>query len=285
MSTKDKYYSIGQFAEMGNASIKQLRYLEEKGILKPKMRNRDNNYRYYTHDQLNQLVIIKTLRNLGVSFEDVVSILQSEDLEHFSGVMRKHLYEAEQAVKTAMRTYEQLSHYYMQLLTGSRISRENIPTANISLVRVPPCKVAYTRYHVQVTAWELFIDRFFELQRICEKKNLQVTGGMCAIFHDGYLRQFHGATNDLETLFPISVDVFPTQGIREYGGFDAVSAVHMGHYKDMEALYLGMQEWAAQNGHALSGCSVEKYIIGPDMALDPANYVTQLFIPLAGSRV
>ncbi len=47
---KKDLYRIGSFAKVSNVTAKQLRYLEEKDLLIPKMRKENNNYRYYSHD-------------------------------------------------------------------------------------------------------------------------------------------------------------------------------------------------------------------------------------------
>ena len=62
---KDKYYSIGRVSEICNIPIKTLRYYDKINVMVPSIRQENNNYRYYSHDQMVRHFIIKRLRYLG----------------------------------------------------------------------------------------------------------------------------------------------------------------------------------------------------------------------------
>ena len=47
----------------------------------PRHRQENNNYRYYSHDQMVRLFIIKRLRYLGFSLEEVRNILKENDIQ------------------------------------------------------------------------------------------------------------------------------------------------------------------------------------------------------------
>ncbi len=291
MKEQKKMYSIGQLAEMSNASVKQLRYLDEKGILVPKLRNKENNYRYYSPDQLNQLVIIKTLRDLGFSFEDVVEILASHDKEMFAASIQKQIEEAEAEIGEAMFRYQRLTAYYTQMLKG-RVLRQKVKlrqngsqTAPIEVVEVPRQMVLCARNKSHVTSRQLFIDRFFDLQRLMVQKRIASFASLMALFHDGYMNQFDKVTEDLETMVPISREFPLSRDVRSFGGFKGVAAMHQGHYSHMRKLYLQMEEWAKNNDIELMEQSLEIYYLGPDMTPAPEHYITQVIIPFAGSAL
>ena len=52
MFKKITYLTIGQIAELANTTVKSLRYYEKIGLLAPRYTNPENNYRYYTFDQV-----------------------------------------------------------------------------------------------------------------------------------------------------------------------------------------------------------------------------------------
>ncbi|MDL2253923.1 MerR family transcriptional regulator [Ruminococcaceae bacterium OttesenSCG-928-I18] len=290
MLEREKMYSIGQLAEMSNASVKQLRYLDEKGILVPKMRNKENNYRYYEHDQLNQLVIIKTLRDLGFSFEEVVHILEAKDNDQFIESLQRQMERADAEIKEGIFRYERLVAYYTQLLKSQGMNQvvelqqkeENIPSV-IKIVEVPKQTVICARHRASATSRQLFIDRYFELQKFCTEKRIATFSSMMAYFHDGYMKQFDDVAEDLETMVPIHQEYPLSKDVRSFGGFKGVMAIHKGHYKNMKGLYLQMEAWARGQGLELMDSSLEIYHLGPDMAPDSDSYITQLVIPLRDS--
>lgn len=65
-----------------------IRFYEKKGLLHPS-RNTDNNYREYTKADVETLKLIKILRRLDVSIEDIRKILEKE--EKMDVVIRQHL--------------------------------------------------------------------------------------------------------------------------------------------------------------------------------------------------
>ncbi len=69
---------ISRFSFITRLSPKALRYYDQKGLLVPEAKDPMTGYRYYTADQLDRGVRIKTLCNLGFSLEDIASFLEAE---------------------------------------------------------------------------------------------------------------------------------------------------------------------------------------------------------------
>ncbi len=65
-----KYYSIGQFSKITNVPITKLRYYDSLGLLKPIL-VKENNYRYYTYNQIQQLEWIKLLKETGFNLAEI----------------------------------------------------------------------------------------------------------------------------------------------------------------------------------------------------------------------
>ncbi|MFT9493517.1 MerR family transcriptional regulator [Anaerosolibacter sp.] len=82
----DKRYSISEVSEIFNITTNKIRFYEKKGILQPQ-RDRENNYRYYTKDDILKLQTILIYRMIGVPIEDLKDIMgnyQNENLlKHF----------------------------------------------------------------------------------------------------------------------------------------------------------------------------------------------------------
>ncbi|MDR9853444.1 MerR family transcriptional regulator [Paenibacillus sp. VCA1] len=66
--------NIGELAELTGASIRSLRYYEQKGLLAPL--RKDNGYREYTPFAVEQVRTIQLYLNLGLSTDEIAGILQ-----------------------------------------------------------------------------------------------------------------------------------------------------------------------------------------------------------------
>ncbi|WP_419960595.1 MerR family transcriptional regulator [Psychrobacillus sp. BM2] len=72
---KIHYLTIGEVAKLSNISVQTLRYYDQIDLFKPMEINPSNQYRYYQNTQLYYLDIIKSLKYLGLSLEEVKSVL------------------------------------------------------------------------------------------------------------------------------------------------------------------------------------------------------------------
>ena len=71
-------YRIGNFSKMSKVTIKALRFYEKEGLLSPAYINKANGYRYYESRQLLEISKIISLRQIGLSIEEVKKILKHE---------------------------------------------------------------------------------------------------------------------------------------------------------------------------------------------------------------
>lgn len=114
---KNGYYTSGEFARKANVTLRTIRYYDKQGILKPsKVEN--NGYRYYTDSDFAKLQKILSLKYLGFSLEEIMTITindQDKDfirqsLELQLGLVRKkieHLNLIEQSLKDTAQKMEQ----------------------------------------------------------------------------------------------------------------------------------------------------------------------------------
>ena len=86
-----KYYSINEFSKILGVSAQTLRNWDKKGKLHPHHTS-SNGYRYYSHEQLNQVMNIKpNLDRLVIGYCRVSSNKQKDDLERQIENMKLYL--------------------------------------------------------------------------------------------------------------------------------------------------------------------------------------------------
>ncbi|WP_240780190.1 MerR family DNA-binding transcriptional regulator, partial [Nonomuraea zeae] len=66
---------IGQFAQLGRLSVKQLRHYDELGLLRPAYVDAETGYRYYRASQAREALSIGLLRSLDVPLPVVGQVL------------------------------------------------------------------------------------------------------------------------------------------------------------------------------------------------------------------
>ncbi|WP_411682879.1 MerR family transcriptional regulator [Clostridium thailandense] len=77
-----KYLSIGAFSKVSSIARKNLIYYDDIGILKPEF-VKENGYRYYSYDQLNEVNVIMTLKDLGIPLKEIKNYMENVSPENF----------------------------------------------------------------------------------------------------------------------------------------------------------------------------------------------------------
>lgn len=78
----DYRYKIGDISRITHIPVDTLRFYEEKGIISPK-RDLESKYRYYSVDDVNNLLDYVKYRKFEFSGQDAQSIVVQDSLEHF----------------------------------------------------------------------------------------------------------------------------------------------------------------------------------------------------------
>ena len=70
--------SIGEFSRICKVSTKTLRYYDEIGLIKPSKINPENNYRYYSIEQLETMLFINRLKRIIFLWKKLEQLLHQK---------------------------------------------------------------------------------------------------------------------------------------------------------------------------------------------------------------
>jgi DNA-binding transcriptional MerR regulator len=78
MPDRGQMLQIGEVAERVGLSLRSVRFYEESGLLTPAART-DGGFRLYTAEQVERLLLIKRMKPLGFSVEEMRELLSAYD--------------------------------------------------------------------------------------------------------------------------------------------------------------------------------------------------------------
>ncbi|MCM6773517.1 MerR family transcriptional regulator [Nocardia sp. CDC159] len=78
-TTEQRYLRIGAVAERTELSIKTIRHYDEVGLVTPSARS-SGGFRLYTSADIDRLLIIRSMKPLGYSLDQMRRLLESLDL-------------------------------------------------------------------------------------------------------------------------------------------------------------------------------------------------------------
>lgn len=289
-----KIYSVGQIAELCSISAKQLRYLDDKGIIVPATRDENNNYRYYSEKQIEEILLVKEMKQLGIPLNRISHLLDNRNVETLREELNLWLVNSREGINLAIAKYDKTLELVMRFINAkvflnAKASERKERDEAFHVEEVNSRALVATRYPGIYSATQSFIDRRAELYGIIEKCELETVGPNMAIFHNGYMNQFYAEPEkcliDLEVCMVIKKMNAQCSFCRTQNGFRAVTGVHVGHYRHMRATYASIEDWAKEHGISLNGESIEEYIIGATHTKNETNYITRIFLPLTGFTV
>lgn len=84
-------YTIGRFSRIGMVSPKTLRFYDEIGLLKPAFIDEWNSYRYYSEDQIADILFINEMRDFGFTLDEIRILLNGRNPAALEEAYRKRL--------------------------------------------------------------------------------------------------------------------------------------------------------------------------------------------------
>lgn len=292
MDNQGKLYTIGEVAKMTNLSKKMLMYYEEKGLVVPEMRNEKNNYRYYSEKQLEELLMIKMLRRVGLSIDNLSNIMNIRNISSLQSELEVKIKEQKECL---IKDVEKLSAYY-DIYKQMLDTRRDIPEAAVvveeadkmpldnglavQFQQTDPQTVLSISFNGRFNSRVIFMEKYAEINSKLEEYDLTAAGNLMVLFYDNYNASFSWDEGEVELCIPIKEKDSGCPFIRQMPGLLSIVSDLKGSYEGFEGLYDNMETWAKKHNLALSGSSIEEYIIDPTKTSNPGQYYSKVYLPL-----
>jgi len=159
---KGKLLSIGEISKLTGASIKSLRYYEEKGVLKPAYIDEYSNYRYYTFKQTYLVGLITLCIELDIPLKELSQYFHDEEFLDVASLIAH----GKEIAQTKLKTIKEGVRFIKEL-EQLIAKQEKYPTNEIYTRKFPKRyykAMPYTHDDTSVDSYEsalLFTDESF----------------------------------------------------------------------------------------------------------------------------
>lgn len=275
MENKDKYYQIGQASKICNIPIRTLHHYNDIGLLKPEKVDSNNGYRYYSHEQLMHIRVIKDFKVAGFSLKEIGKLLKRDDIDFNKEMLNMKCEEIEKRISELEILKKRLKIY----VEGMEHKENATSIENkIFIKEVSPIDVAYLKYK---GPWihEEFITAFSELYKLIEKNELEITGNRLVAFNENYLENDYFSA-DIEILIPINKTKEIEGIVRRVDGFKAVVTTHYGKYSNIGESYELAYKFAKEQGHKFNGKVIHNNIVDMSTTINEDEYITEVVFPI-----
>ncbi len=268
--------SIGEFSKVTGLTVKTLRLYDEKGLLPPASVSDDSGYRYYDGACVERARVVKELRDLDFSLEEIAQILQASSAE---GDVVSFLEKHREAIAQKLKRYEEIQQALEVVIRQekeAKMSSQQAAQFSIEEKTLGPVLVAGIR------AKGRYEETGKRLGKIARAVGRHLAGAPLGLYFDG---EYRDQDADFESCFPIKQAV-QKEGVEVHTleGGRCVSLVHQGPYQDLGRSYQRVFEYLRAHGLRAKAPIRELYLKGPGMIFkgNPKKYLTEIQILVEG---
>lgn len=253
----DRTWKIGELAGMFDINVQLLRHYDKEGLLVPGIRNPKNNWRAYKYDQIYPLGMIRFLRQLDCSLDEIGSFMPERSPDTTEKYLRKRM-------KIVRANYEKLLK--MESVMNDRFAMVNREMKYAAFDQVFICSEEDI-YYIEIGGIEeIFVNEQFYLYPTL-------------VFHEGERTTFAVMIPGEDT---VTFDKYSDR-IRALAADEYLVGYHKGPHDKVMETFARMREAAA--GILDEDCSLSENeicidIIDQFIEADSSDFVTKVMIKI-----
>lgn len=273
----DRKYLIGEVSRIGGVTEKTLRHYDKLKLVEPDEIG-ENGYRYYSLETMLKIPVIKYLKMMGFSLEEITDIVTCNNI----GKIRGKFYEREKVYHTEeLELHErmQVIKDWMDLIDEANFVR-SYPTDEVSVRYLPAEDMLSMPYHFKGNYADAIINLEFN-EFVAAHNN--VISGPVIIRHNCIWGC--SVPRCLEVGCPVTMlqkalrPIDPEIHVMRPGGM-YLSSYHVGNFQNMPKTFDRMMRYAKENNYDLENMFYERFVVDYWTTFLPDSFVAEILIPL-----
>src|SRR6202165_1623409 len=265
--------TIGDFSRMTHLSVKALLHHREIALLEPVAVDPGSGYRLYGVEQVPIAQVIRRLRDLGMTLDDVKRVLQAPNLDSRNRAIVEHLQRMESELEQTKANVASLR----RLLEGPEI-----PDLSIEFRSLPQTKSIAIRERVTTDGFDdWWMEAYRELHGAAVNARLAPSGPDGALYPSGW---FEDEVGDVGAFTPVAgeVDVRRIGRAQSYVVPAAELAVllHEGSVRDLDQTFAALGKFVLERAIGVEGPIREYYLVTPFETADELRHRTEVAWPI-----
>ena len=247
-------FKIGDFSRLSRVSVRALRLYDQMGLLKPIRVDPLSGYRYYSAEQLSRLNQIVAFKDLGLSLEQIIELLNDNiPPAQIRGMLRLKQAEVQQLIEGEQARLRRIEARLQQIEQSDSASPYNVvlkqtEAQNVAAIRdvLPVCS-NIKQLHA-------------ELEDALQQKGMAIIGFSQTVWHDA---EYQINPVDAEAIAPVSQRFCGCGRVKSYT-LPAVQqmacTIHQGSYDTVVQAFNALLHWIAANNYQIAGANREIYL-------------------------
>ena len=267
---------IGEFSRLSQVTVKTLHHYDEIGLLVPDHIDQFTNHRHYALDQLPQIHRIMALKAMGLSLEQIRSMLnECLNAQQIRGMLRLKQGELQQRIGEEQAQLAQVAFRLRMLEMEEKMPELEVMVKEVAPMRALTARLSFTRDQVEAVNRQT-------MQALAEH-DVKLVGPETEIRHAEELQDMFA---DVEVALPVDdrqaedVPLGPwgTLKVGTVPGLEkAATYMHEGaHTRPIAEELLVLQRWVVANGYKLGPTTRFVHHRGWMSRADPKDWITEI---------
>jgi DNA-binding transcriptional MerR regulator len=259
-------FSISAFAKYSRTTKDTLLHYDRIGLLSPEIR-RENGYRYYVPGQLAVMNVIRTLREIGLSLEEIKGLIDSRNPKNFDATFDLQIEKVDKKIEElrSSRTLLKTLHHYINVglaVDEESLSIQYLPEALIILGE----ENDYSGGGDDFDALNIFYEKTME-----KYPGLNLNYPVWGVFCGERIR-------NKDFKWPNRFFFYNPNGDKKREAGEYAVGYTRGGYGQCADQYLKLLDYIEKKGYIVSGDCYEEYILNEISIVDSTNYLIRLML-------
>lgn len=262
-------FTIGEIGKLYNLGSDSLRYYEKKGILKPQ--RAPNGYRLYTVDDIWRLNLIKSMRKLNFSIDDIQRYLSERTVDSTLAMIEEEMAFIDAKIAPLLAMKEDLAHRLEDLKKDRVVSKQEVVYKALPRREIMLLESAIEKEYEVDWAFRKLENKDETLLSLFANKHRGVFVDD-AFYKEGVYTKYEAV------FFMLGEAISGISKVLEEGVYATLT--YVGDYHQSQGCFERLIKDMAEKGYKKTGKAMEIYKIDIHTTKDPREYVTEIQIPV-----
>lgn len=267
--------STKEFATLAGVSKHTLFHYDDIGLFSPEMKN-ENNYRYYSIDQLETFDTIRILKDLGMPLKDIKAFMDTRNIQstiELFNIREKQLDQQIQNLKNIKK--------YIHDKKENLIESKNIDFSSISIQEYPE------RYYLISNVEDDLNTSFLKAtNKIIQKYTALTNKNDYTVSYIQYMQDIQNHVYDnYQNVVLLFSNKIKSKDMKTFTKGKYVVAYHIGPWQTIQECYERLLEYVKQNHIHIDDQFIEFYRIDNLTSKTENQYVTEINVKILDSII
>lgn len=269
-------YTISEVAGYFNVSNQTLHYYDRIGLLKPSIVDPQTKYRYYDQQQFNKMFMIRELKRIGFSLDEIAAFAENKNLESLGEALKINRSDVEERIQELINIRERIDFYLEMIGLAGRAHRK----MECEIHSFPVRYAFYINANFRLNDLSQYVEMLYKAYVKAAGLSIPRDLGNKMVLTMDQDKIQQGKFKYYSGIGLLMPKFFKSPNVFVLPESLYASVVHIGDYSGLPGAYKKVCSFIEKNGYSIAGHAAEVSLINIVHTNHPEDFVTEIQIPV-----